>query len=373
MKILHVIATLGPGGAEAFVSSLSIAMAEKNHTVAVYLLAGAHGERGMYLLAQLQRAGVIVYGSKPKSAWSLSNLVMLAKSMKAFQPDIVHAHLFSAEVVCLMVSRFLRIKKDYLYRTLHSTDIIGTRNSYLIKVMDKFYGVSIACSEAVGVAYKGLYEDKYCTKLLVINNGVTPPSILKDNSELYKARSRLGISHNAYVVVNVGAFRGGRLQDDAKAHDSAVKTFAAFYQYAPNAILFFVGDGVLRTKVERIVADYGLVGDVRFTGNIPDPSDYLMAADVFFFPSRKEGLPISLIEAAMYGLPVVASDIPEIRNLDKGYPWRFSKVDSIDGYLKSLIFFYRQELQYSPTYVNSVVENYGIACSAEKYISAYKA
>lgn len=372
MKILHVIATLGPGGAEAFVSSLSIAMAEKNQTVAVYLLAGAHGERGMHLLSQLHRAGVIVYGSKPKSAWSLSNLVVLARLMKVFQPDIVHAHLFSAEVVCLVVSKFLRIKKSCLYRTLHSTDIIGTRNSFLIKIMDKFYGVSIACSEAVGDAYKVLYDNKYCTTMLVINNGVRPPSLMKDDSELFKARNRLGISHNDYVVVNVGAFRGERLQDDAKAHDFAVKTFAAFNQYAPNAILFFVGDGALRAKVERIVADYGLVGNVRFTGNIPDPSDYLMAADVFFFPSRKEGLPISLLEAAMYGLPVVASDIPEIRNLDRGYPWRLSKVDSIDGYLKNLIFFYQQELQYSPAYVKSVVENYGIACSAERYISTYK-
>lgn len=372
MKILHVIATIGPGGAEAFVSSLAVNMSQEKHLVAIFLLAGVQGKRGQYLLGELEEAGVLVFGKNPRSAWSFANVFLLVNLILKFKPAILHAHLFSAEVVCLLAAKLLFIKKNRLFRTLHSTDIIGTRSPFLIKIMDWFFGVSIACSDAVYTAYKRLYKRGYHTTLIAINNGVGAPKVRRTNSVFLSARGGIGVSSDTYMILNVGAFRGASLQDDAKAHDVAVAVFSDFVKIFPNAVLFFVGDGVLRHEVERTVAELGLEGKVVFTGVVADPTQYLLAADVFFFPSRREGLPISLLEAAIHGLPIVASDIPEIRNLDKGYPWVLSGVDDAAGYMNGLVNFYnRRGLEY-PGYVDSVSNHFGVSRSAHLYISAYE-
>jgi glycosyltransferase involved in cell wall biosynthesis len=52
---------------------------------------------------------------------------------------------------------------------------------------------------------------------------------------------------------------------------------------------------------------------VTFAGEVADAARLLAAFDVFAAPSRKEGLPLAVVEAMALGLPVVASDIPAHR------------------------------------------------------------
>ncbi|MDH5380085.1 MAG: glycosyltransferase, partial [Cyclobacteriaceae bacterium] len=59
----------------------------------------------------------------------------------------------------------------------------------------------------------------------------------------------------------------------------------------------------------------GLNGQVKLLGHRTDVEQLLAAADVFVFPSRFEGLPGALIEAAAAGLPIIASDIPNNREV----------------------------------------------------------
>jgi glycosyltransferase involved in cell wall biosynthesis len=79
--------------------------------------------------------------------------------------------------------------------------------------------------------------------------------------------------------------------------------------------LALVGTGgdteALRARAGRA----GLLDRVDFLGSQKDVAPILAAADVFAFPSLYEGLPVALLEALAAGLPVVASDIPEIREV----------------------------------------------------------
>ncbi len=54
---------------------------------------------------------------------------------------------------------------------------------------------------------------------------------------------------------------------------------------------------------------------VRFAGEIPEAARLFGAFDVFAAPSRKEGLPLAVLEAMALGLPVVATDIPAHREV----------------------------------------------------------
>src|SRR5690606_1932403 len=82
----------------------------------------------------------------------------------------------------------------------------------------------------------------------------------------------------------------------------------------PKVTCLWVGEGLYREQIEARIADLGLSGRVRLTGRRPDVPTLLLAADLFVFPTRFEGFPFSLLEAAAHELPIVttsASSIPE--------------------------------------------------------------
>lgn len=79
------------------------------------------------------------------------------------------------------------------------------------------------------------------------------------------------------------------------------------------ARLLLVGDGPLRTDLERIVTDLDLTGKVTFVGFRSDMREILSALDILVLPSLLEGFPMIILEAMAMAAPIVASDIPGIR------------------------------------------------------------
>jgi glycosyltransferase involved in cell wall biosynthesis len=75
------------------------------------------------------------------------------------------------------------------------------------------------------------------------------------------------------------------------------------------ANLILVGPGDDRRDLEAMAGTLGIADRVQFTGGVPDPSDYLRAADLFVLPSVAEGMSNSLLEAMATALPCLASRI----------------------------------------------------------------
>ena len=84
---------------------------------------------------------------------------------------------------------------------------------------------------------------------------------------------------------------------------------------APGVQVRIVGDGPERARLERAVSEGGLSGRVTFTGFQSDVAPHLAAAHALVMPSRREGLPMALIEAVASGRPVVASRVGGIPEL----------------------------------------------------------
>lgn len=76
------------------------------------------------------------------------------------------------------------------------------------------------------------------------------------------------------------------------------------------AELTLVGDGPERDFLASTAIQLEIADRVRFTGTVNNPTDYLVAADVYCLPSIGEGMPNSLIEALWMGVPAVAADCP---------------------------------------------------------------
>lgn len=102
-----------------------------------------------------------------------------------------------------------------------------------------------------------------------------------------------------------------------KGHSFLIAALAEVRRAAIDATLTLVGDGPLRSRLERQVYDLQLENSVTFAGAVGQDRilDYYHNADIFVLPSLAEGLPVVLMEAMACGLPVIASRIYGIPEL----------------------------------------------------------
>lgn len=141
-------------------------------------------------------------------------------------------------------------------------------------------------------------------------------------------RNRLRNGFNLPSDALVTLFTGSLIH--RKGVDLLLEAFVKVAQKAPNLFLWLVGpkdqsenpsmDEAFVTSLQEKVAEAGLLDRVHFHGMIADRNklaEAYQAADVFVFPSRKEGLPNVVLEAMACGLPVVVSDLPGLKNVIK--------------------------------------------------------
>ncbi len=106
----------------------------------------------------------------------------------------------------------------------------------------------------------------------------------------------------------------GRLSA-VKNHETLIRAFARLLEQIPDATLYIAGRGELEEKLKDLTRQLRIEAKVVFLGFRSDIPDLLRQWDVFVFPSLREGLPLSLLEAMASGLPVIAANvggIPEI-------------------------------------------------------------
>lgn len=139
-------------------------------------------------------------------------------------------------------------------------------------------------------------------KIKYIPNGVMLPR-LPSVQERARVRESLGVSPDNFVLTFVGSFQR------KKNVPFLLNTFASLARERSQVRLWLVGDGPQRNLLQQQVIQLDLTGKVRFTGQIPNVSDYLMASDGFVLPSRIEGLSNALLEAMSHGLPCVATAV----------------------------------------------------------------
>jgi glycosyltransferase involved in cell wall biosynthesis len=125
-----------------------------------------------------------------------------------------------------------------------------------------------------------------------------------------EARRRLGIPADAEVVLNVAR------QDYQKGQKHLLEAAAVLSASRSRFLLLIAGrQGHASNELTELGERLSLGDRIRMLGNREDVPEILAAADVFAFPSLYEGLGGALIEAMALGLPIVASDLPAVREV----------------------------------------------------------
>ena len=118
-----------------------------------------------------------------------------------------------------------------------------------------------------------------------------------------------------------------------------IEAFAKLLEKMPNSKLLIAGDGPLKSSLESKIANLNIKNNVQLLGSRNDIAELLSASDVFVLTSKSEGLSLSMIEAALSGLPVITTESggPKdiIKNGFSGYFVAF-EVDDIARRMKQL-------------------------------------
>lgn len=100
-----------------------------------------------------------------------------------------------------------------------------------------------------------------------------------------------------------------------KRVDLFLQTVKRMQQQMPAITATVVGDGPMREPLERLAADLGVAGNVRFVGQQANIEEWLRQARLFLLTSDSEGLSLALIEAMLCGLPAVVSRVGDLGDL----------------------------------------------------------
>lgn len=116
-------------------------------------------------------------------------------------------------------------------------------------------------------------------------------------------RREFNIKDSQKVIGHVGRF------STQKNHSFLLHIFEEYHKKEPNSVLMLIGEGGLKTEIQRKVNEMKLDECVIFAGIRVDMPSFYSAMDVFVFPSLYEGMPNAVIEAQSCGLPCIVSDV----------------------------------------------------------------
>lgn len=144
-------------------------------------------------------------------------------------------------------------------------------------------------------------------------------------------RKELGLDDKDVAVTCVAEFTS------TKNHAFLLAAWRRVVREEPRGRLLLIGNGELQKAMERKV-NVENIPHVRFLGYRSDVPQLLQATDIFILPSRREGLPRSVMEAMAAGKPVVATDVRGSRDLvEHGVTGLLVKLGDVDGLAEALL------------------------------------
>lgn len=183
---------------------------------------------------------------------------------------------------------------------LHAHYVLRDRCTMLLHQAPTIVG----CTEAVVAPFvaDGISPER----VRVIPNGVDEERLNEGNA--LGMRQHLGIAPTALVVVAAGALIA------LKGYDVLIRTARVLKERGSRAVFLLAGSGPEEAALRALARDLGVEGRVHFLGARRDVGAIFRdVADVVMAPSRQEAFGLTVAEAALFGVPAVASDIPGLR------------------------------------------------------------
>ena len=309
IRVLRVIARMNVGGPAWQVSVLTRGLENDEFTSQLVCGEISEGEADFLALRdpELQVTRIRTLGRSLNAFDDVRAFWQLARIMRKTKPHIVHTHTAKAGVLGRVAAILTGV--PVRVHTFHGHVLHGyfspmvTRVFIVIeRVLGRFtHGIVSVGSQvrddllAVGI---GTLE-----KFTVIAPGVARSEPVSRDV----ARESLGVLPNAHVALFIGRLT------QIKRPDRLLEAFSIVLEKVPSAVLLMAGEGELFESTKQAGAHFG--DSVRFLGWRSDLAVLFAAADVAVLSSDNEGMPVTLIEASMAGVPCVTTDVGSAREV----------------------------------------------------------
>ncbi|EEU3696586.1 glycosyltransferase, partial [Escherichia coli] len=233
-----------------------------------------------------------------KNPLGLLNAVLrLVKIISYFKPDIVHGHMFHANIVARLAKVFT-YNKYKLICTAHSKNEGGHIRMLVYRLTDFLCDATTNVSnEALDVFIKKKAFSK--SKSIPVYNGIDTDLFKYDPLQRDKIRHSLNIINDDSLILSVGRLT------DAKDYPNLLK---ALLELPERYKLVIIGEGEARNEVERTILNYGLEKRVKLLGSIANVATYYSACDIYVSSSKWEGFGLVVAEAMSCQRLVVATN-----------------------------------------------------------------
>ncbi len=307
MRILHVIYTHGVGGAEKYLKHLLpglkaygvdcdlivVCTPKTESTFAAYCNeVNGLGVRTTLIVAEKY--------SIFKTAKKVNNY------LKAEKIDILHTHLFHADLMAAVLKNFynkkvriISTKHGYQEKVLQQYDPINYKKPndlyyHITKYILRKIDINIAVSKAMADLYFNLGISN--THFPYIHHGITFPEFDKANNESFRKASPQLITVGRVEII--------------KGHHFLIDAMPAILEAFPQTKLLILGEGNEKAKCEEQVKNMGLQNNVEFMGFVQQPYQYISNSDIVIQPSFFESFGLVFIEGLALKTPIIAFDVP---------------------------------------------------------------
>lgn len=289
-------------GGESYVLYLAEGLRERNHKVIIAPLVNSElaeeARKRNYLVYE------IPYGLKGRE---FNAIKVLYNYLRKEKVDIIHSNSNLDRTIAAFAGKIIGAKN---ITTVHSCLSISRnithrfRNKFLI---DRFTPVGFSTKEIL------MNNDLIrAEKISVVHIGLPPSQFVYSSEGRRKIRNEFSIKDEEVLVGTVSrlvAFKG---------HAILIKAFKEASIKNQKLKLLIVGTGELDAELKKQTAILQLEDKIIFAGNRKDISDILSAIDIFAQTSIDNGgetFPVSILEAISVGLPIIASDVGDIKYL----------------------------------------------------------
>lgn len=292
-RVLHLITTLDRGGAENALLHLCRGMRESSDWDPRVGYLKGDGE----LTPEFEAAGIAVEDVALGTLRIDRALTHVSRLLAEFEPDVVHTHLFKAD--CLGAAVAGSTARPVLVSTKHNEDdYLSGRDPASLAWRTLGRGAARRADAVVAISdgvarFVRAHLGTAPARLETIRYGV--PELPRGDGAYFRAVH--GLPDDAPVVLCAA-----RLEPQ-KDHETLFRAFAALPEEL-GAHLVLLGRGSREAELRKLAGDR-----VVFAGFVENPVDAYAAADVIALSSRHEGLGLVLVEAALAGVPAVATNV----------------------------------------------------------------
>jgi len=363
IKVLHIIKSLGRGGAETLIpETIKLHDKKKYDFHIIYFLPWKN-----QMVETIEKAGgkVICF---PAS----NNIKLLLQYPKVIdyctrnKINLIHCHLPWSGFLGRIVYSKTKIPVVYTEHNIQERYHFATKllNKYSFNFQSLALGVSEDVSQSI------LKNIKPKVSVYTLLNGVNTDHYKQNRQLRNKIRHQYNIPQNALVIGNIAVFR------EQKALPVWVKAFQKTLKKNPDIYGLLVGAGPKEEEIKDLVATLGLQNRLILPGLQTNTLDYFSAMDIFMMSSEFEGLPIALLEAMSSGCAIVSTKaggvVEAIRDERDGLLCTVGDWECLADKCSRLIEDEVKRTQFSHASRNRVIDSFSLKVMVEKLEHNYK-